>query len=157
MNQRKNQHDGKVIASNRKAFHDYEIDERFEAGLQLTGSEVKVLRAGKCTLTGAHVRVVSGEAWVFGLTIPEYPWSHQFNHEPARQRKLLLHGKEIFKIEERLKSKGSAAVILKLYFKGSLIKAEVGLGTGKKLYDKRHDLKEKDDKREIARATRRLA
>lgn len=144
----------KVVASNRKAFHDYAIDETIEAGVQLVGSEVKVLRSGKCVLTGAHVRVVRGEALLFNVSIPEYPFAHQFNHEPDRPRRLLLHKREIEKIEKELRQKGTACVVTKLYFKGSRVKVELGLGTGKKAHDKRDAVKERDAKREIARALR---
>lgn len=145
----------RLVASNRKASHDYDIEERWEAGIQLTGSEVKMLRSGKCVLTGAHVRVQGDQAWLHGMSIPEYPWSHQFNHEPDRPRRLLLHRNEIAKLQAELSRKGTAAVVTRVYFKGSRVKVEIGLGTGKKAFDKRQDLKEKDAKREIARVMRR--
>lgn len=144
----------RLIASNKKATHDLEITDRFEAGIALTGSEVKVLRGGKCVLTGAHVRVVGGQATVFGLQIPEYPWAHQFGHEVARERRLLLHRKEIDFLETALKGKGAACVILRLYFQGPRVKLELGLGTGKKLHDKRESAKEREAVREMARAKR---
>jgi SsrA-binding protein len=144
----------KVVASNKKAFHDFAFDDTWEAGIVLSGSEVKVLRAGKCTMTGAHVRVVGGEALLFNLQIPEYPWSHQFNHEPGRPRKLLLHKKEIEKLDVLLRRGSYACVATKLYFKGAKIKVELGLGTGKKAHDKRESVKEREAKREMARAKR---
>lgn len=144
----------RVIATNKKVSFELDVTDRFEAGIVLTGSEVKVLRQGKCVLQGAHVRVLSGEAFAFGISIPEYPWSHQFNHEPGRQRKLLLHAREILKLELALKDKGTTAVIGRVYFVGSRVKVEVCLGKGKKLHDKRDDLKEKQAKRELARIHR---
>lgn len=144
----------RVIATNKKVSFELDVTDRWEAGIVLAGSEVKVLRQGKCVLQGAHVRVLNGEAFAFGISIPEYPWSHQFNHDPGRQRKLLLHAREILKLELALKDKGTTALISRVYFAGSRVKVEVSLGKGKKLHDKRDDLKEKQAKRELARVHR---
>lgn len=144
----------RIIATNKKAFHDLEITDKFEAGIQLTGSEVKVLRSGKCVLQGAHVRVVGGEAMVLSMSIPEYPWAHQFGHETDRARRLLLHRREIDRLSDELRSKGTACVVIRVYFKGARVKLELGLGSGKKEHDKRASVKEREAKREIARAIR---
>jgi SsrA-binding protein len=141
----------RMIADNRKARHDYEILDRYEAGIVLLGSEVKSLRAGKVQVAGAHVRVIGGEAFLLGMHIAEYAFSHQFNHEPERQRKLLLHAREIDKIGIKLREQGLAAPLLRVYFRGRHIKVEFGIGRGRKGHDKRHALKERDAKREVAR------
>ena len=145
----------RIIASNRKAYHDYSIEETWEAGIVLDGGEVKMLRAQKCVLPGAHVRVLRGEAFLHGMSIPEYPWAHQFASVPDRPRKLLLHQREILKIEHALKSKGTSCVVTKVYFKGAKVKVEIALGTGKKEHDKRENVKEKEAKREVARVMKR--
>ncbi|MSP91954.1 MAG: SsrA-binding protein SmpB [Myxococcales bacterium] len=145
----------RVIATNRKALHEYAIEETLEAGIVLQGSEVKVLRAGKCTLTGAHVRVVGGVAQVMGLQIPEYPWAHQFNHAVERPRRLLLHAHEIEKLGVELRRKGTACVVTKLYWKGAKVKLELALGVGRKDHDKRAAIHDREAKRDIARALRR--
>jgi SsrA-binding protein len=142
------------VASNRKAHHELEVDDTLEAGIQLTGSEVKVLRSGRCVLQGAHVRVVGGEAMLFGLQIPEYPWAHHFGHEPDRPRRLLLHKREIAKLATALRQKGCTCLASRVYFRGARVKIELLVGTGKKLHDKRDSLKERDAKREMARAKR---
>lgn len=141
----------RVLADNRRARHDFEILETFEAGIVLVGSEVKSLRAGKVQVNGANVRVVNGQAFLLGVHIAEYPFSHQFNHDVERQRVLLLHGREIERIEHRLREKGLAAPLLRLYFKGSYIKAEFALGRGRRDHDKRHAIKEREAVRDIAR------
>lgn len=145
----------RIIADNRKARHDYEILDTFEAGIVLTGSEVKSLRAGKVQVAGAHVRIVGSEAFLIGVHIAEYAFAHQFNHEPERSRKLLLHGREIARIEAKLREQGLAAPLLRLYFKGSRVKAEFGIGRGRKAHDKRHAIKDREAKRDIARHHRR--
>lgn len=142
----------KLIASNRRARFDYEISDRFEAGVVLVGSEVKTLRGGKCVLQGAHVRVNAGEAWVHGMSVPEYPQAGRFNHDPDRPRKLLLHRREIDRLEVKLREKGTAAPVLRVYFKGGRVKLEFGVGTGRKHYDKRQALKKADAKRAMDRA-----
>ena len=144
----------KIIASNRRVKHDYELTDTFEAGVMLVGSEVKVLRDGKCTLVGSHVRIIGGEAWLIGMQIPEYPYAHQFNHSVDRQRKLLLHKREVEKIDRGLRERGTSCVVVRLYFKGSRVKAEIALARGRKMHDKRQALKKKDAKREMARAKR---
>ncbi|MBT9555391.1 MAG: SsrA-binding protein SmpB [Myxococcales bacterium] len=150
----------KIITQNKRARHEYAIESDFEAGLVLTGSEVKSLRAGKASIDEAYVRVDGGhggkplEVVLVGATIAEYVWANRFNHESTRNRRLLLHGHEIDKIATRVREKGYTLVPIRLYFKGSRVKLEFGLGKGKKLYDKRQDLKEKDTKREISRALR---
>jgi SsrA-binding protein len=143
--------DVRVIADNRKARHDYEIFERFEAGIQLFGSEVKSIRAGKVQVAGAHVRVIGNEAWLVGMHIAEYAFSHQFNHELERHRKLLLHRREVDKLSAELRQNGLAAPLLRVYFRGRNIKVEFGLGRGRKAHDKRQALKTHDAQREIAR------
>lgn len=144
----------RLIASFKKAELDYEIDERLEAGIQLHGSEVKVLRAGKCVISAAHVRVVDGEALIFGMQIPEYPWSHQFNHVPDRSRRLLLHKREIEKLKVALEAKGAACVPLRVYFLGAHVKLELAIGTGRKQHDRRDAIKDREMKREISRVHR---
>ncbi len=144
----------KVVASNRRARHEFELADTFEAGIVLVGSEVKVLRDGKCTLNAAHVRVVRGEAWLVGMTIPEYPFANRFNHEVDRDRKLLLHKREVERIERGLRERGTACIVTRVYFKGARVKAEIALGRGRKLHDKRQSLKQKDARREMRRAAR---
>ncbi len=142
------------IATNKKAFHDLAVEYTLEAGVVLVGSEVKSLRAGHCLVQGAHVRVVDGQAQLFGLTIREYAWAHQFNHEAARPRRLLLHKREIERLGRDLQAKGTTAVLARLVWVGSRVKAEIAIGTGKKAHDKRDAIKERESKRDIARAIR---
>ena len=141
-----------VVATNRKAFHEYHILETFEAGVQLRGSEVKSIREGKASLKQAYILIRKGEAWLKGTHIPTYSHTGFEGHEPVRDRKLLLHKKEIQKINSKLAEKGLTAVPTKLYFKGGLIKLEFGLAKGKKLYDKRDTKKKRDVERDIQRA-----
>tara|TARA_B100000945_G_scaffold19308_1_gene14035 strand:- start:701 stop:1150 length:450 start_codon:yes stop_codon:yes gene_type:complete len=141
-----------VVATNRKAFHEYNILETFEAGLELKGSEVKSIREGKASLKQAYILIRKGEAWLRGTHIPSYSHTGFEGHEPVRDRKLLLHKKEIHKINSKLAEKGLTAVPTKLYFKGGLIKLEFGLAKGKKLYDKRDTKKKRDVERDIQRA-----
>ncbi len=141
-----------VVATNRKAFHEYNILETFEAGLELKGSEVKSIREGKASLKQAYILIRKGEAWLRGTHIPSYSHTGFEGHEPVRDRKLLLHKKEIQKINSKLAEKGLTAVPTKLYFKGGLIKLEFGLAKGKKLYDKRDTKKKRDVDRDIQRA-----
>jgi SsrA-binding protein len=142
----------RVIASNRKARHDYEILERLEAGIQLVGSEVKSLRGGKVTFADAHVAFEGGEAFLYQLHIPEYVHANQFNHDPTRKRRLLMKQEEIARLEGKVREAGLALIPLELYFKGSWVKVEIALARGRKLHDKREALKEKDSKREIRQA-----
>ena len=141
-----------VVATNRKAFHEYHILETFEAGVQLRGSEVKSIREGKASLKQAYILIRKGEAWLRGTHIPTYSHTGFEGHEPVRDRKLLLHKKEIQRINSKLAEKGLTAVPTKLYFKGELIKLEFGLAKGKKLYDKRDTKKKRDVERDIQRA-----
>ena len=141
-----------VVATNRKAFHEYHILETFEAGVQLRGSEVKSIREGKASLKQGYILIRKGEAWLKGSHIASYSHTGFEGHEPVRDRKLLLHKKEIQRIGSKLAEKGLTAVPTKLYFKGGLIKLEFGLAKGKKLYDKRETKKKRDVERDIQRA-----
>lgn len=141
----------KLVASNRKARHDYHIDDTFEAGLVLTGTEVKSLRAGRASLTDGFAEVRNGEAWLQGVYIPEYTQGTWTNHEPRRKRKLLLHRREIDRIASRVAERGFTLVPLSMYFTDGRAKVELGLGRGKKSYDKRHALAEKQANREAQR------
>ena len=128
----------KLIANNKKAYHDYFIDETYEAGISLHGTEVKSVRMGKCSVKESFIRIENGEVIAYGLHISPYEKGNIFNKDPLRPKKLLLHKSEIHKIAGKIKEKGYTLVPLKVYFKGSLIKVEIGLARGKKLYDKRH-------------------
>ncbi|MBE5984837.1 MULTISPECIES: SsrA-binding protein SmpB [Lacrimispora] len=141
----------KLIANNKKAYHDYFIDEKYEAGIELFGTEVKSIRMGKCSVKESFVRVDKGEVYVFGMNISPYEKGNIFNKDPLRIRKLLLHKSEIQKLDEKIAQKGYTLVPLSVYFKGSLVKVEIGLARGKKLYDKRDDIAKKDQKRELER------
>ena len=141
----------KVAAQNRKAFHDYFVEDRFEAGIELYGTEVKSIRAGTLNLKDSWCGVKNGELFLNGMHISPYEKGNIFNKDPLRVRKLLLHKSEINKITGKMKEKGIAIVPLKVYFKGSLVKVEIGLARGKKLYDKRQDIAKKDQKREAER------
>ena len=142
----------KVVATNRKATHEFEIHERFEAGIVLVGSEVKSLRDAKVTLTDGFAEIRNGEAWLVGMNINEYAWANRFNHEPKRSRKLLLHRGEIDKLETKTQLRGYTLIPLQVYFKKGKVKVELGLVTHKKQHDKRADKRAADDKREIDRA-----
>ena len=141
----------KLIANNKKAFHDYFIEDTYEAGIALAGTEVKSLRMGKCSIKEAFVRIENGEVWVYGMNISPYEKGNIFNKDPLRVRKLLLHSYEINKIDAKLREKGLTLVPLKVYFKDSLVKVEIGVARGKKLYDKRQDIAKKDQRREAER------
>jgi SsrA-binding protein len=147
--------DRKVIARNRRARHDYHIDDVVEAGLVLTGTEVKSLRAGRASLTDGFGQVTDGEAWLHGVHIPEYTLGTWTNHEPRRTRKLLLHRKEIDRLAVSTRERGLTLIPLSLYFKDGRVKVELALARGKRTYDKRHDLAERDAAREVDRALRR--
>jgi len=134
----------KIIAQNKKARHDYFIEESFEAGIQLLGSEIKSIRLGKVTVNDSFVLIKEGEAFVHNLHIAKYEFSNQFNHDETRPRKLLLHKKEIIKLFSKTREQGYTLVPLKVYLKEGLCKLEIGLVKGKKDYDKRETLKEKD-------------
>ena len=141
----------KLIANNKKAYHEYFIDEKYEAGIELAGTEVKSIRMGKCNIKEAFVRIDKGEVYVYGMYISPYEKGNIFNKDPLRIRKLLLHRAEIVKLDAKIAQKGYTLVPLQVYFKGSLVKVEIGLARGKKLYDKREDIAKKDQKREIER------
>ena len=138
----------KLIANNNKAYHDYFIDETYEAGISLAGTEVKSVRMGKCSVKEAFIKVEKGEVYVYGMHISPYEKGNIFNKDPLRVRKLLLHRSEINKIGGKIAEKGYTMVPLKVYLKGSLVKVEIGLARGKKLYDKRQDIAKKDQRRE---------
>ncbi|MGH7654908.1 MAG: SsrA-binding protein SmpB [Gemmatimonadaceae bacterium] len=142
------------IARNRRARFDYEIIETWEAGIALTGTEVKSLRNGKAQITDAYGIVKDGEVWLLNLHIAPYEQGNRFNHEATRTRKLLLHSREIKKMIGAVERQGLTLIALEIYFKRGRAKVRLGLGRGKKLHDKRADLKEKDDKREMARAVK---
>ncbi len=137
---------------NRKARHDYFIEENFEAGLVLTGSEVKSLRAGKAQLKDSHARLVKGEIWLYNAHISEYGPAAQFGHDPTRARKLLLNRREIDRLAGKIKERGFALIPLRIYFKNGRAKVELGLARGKKQHDKRASIKERESAREVDRA-----
>ena len=138
----------KLIANNKKAYHDYFIEDTWETGISLHGTEVKSLRMGKCSIKESFVRIEKGEVFVYGMHISPYEKGNIFNRDPLRVRKLLLHRSEINKIVGKIAEKGYTLVPLKVYIKGDLIKVEIGLAKGKKLYDKRADIAKKDIRRE---------
>lgn len=138
----------KLIANNKKAYHDYFIEEKYEAGICLHGTEVKSLRLGKCSVKEAFVKIENGEVFVYNMHISPYEKGNIFNKDPLRVRKLLLHSYQIDKIAGQLVQKGYTLVPLSVYFKNSLVKVEIGLAKGKKLYDKRQDIAKKDQRRE---------
>lgn len=142
----------KLICNNKKAYHDYFIEEKLEAGLVLQGTEVKSLRGGKVNLSDAFMLVRDGEAYLHNLNISHYEFGNRQNHQPDRNRKLLLHRREIDRLYGRIREKGLSVIPLRLYFKNGLVKVEIGLAKGKKLYDKREDMKERDSKREMSQA-----
>ena len=139
----------KLVANNKKAYHDYFIDEKYEAGIELFGTEVKSIRMGKCSVKEAFVKIDRGEVYVCGTHISPYEKGNIFNKDPLRVRRLLLHKYEIMKLNGKIAEKGYTLVPLQVYFKGSLVKVEVGLARGKKLYDKRADIAKKDQRREL--------
>ncbi len=142
-------------AVNRRAFHDYFIDEKYEAGVMLTGPEVKSVRAGRCNLRDGFVRIDAGEAWLENVHISPYVQANVLNQEPLRPRKLLLHRKEIASLIGKVKQKGYTLIPLRVYFSRNHAKVEVGLARGKRQYDKREAIAARDAKREIERAMRR--
>ena len=141
----------KLIANNKKAYHDYFIDETYEAGVALHGTEVKSVRMGKCSVKESFIRIENGEVIAYGLHISPYEKGNIFNRDPLRPKKLLLHKYEINKLAGKIAEKGYTLVPLKVYIKGDLLKVEIGLARGKKLYDKRQDIAKKDAKREAER------
>ncbi len=138
----------KLIANNKKAYHDYYIEEKYEAGLSLHGTEVKSLRMGKCSIKESYVRIEDSEIFIYGMHISPYEKGNIFNRDPLRVRKLLLHKSEIHKLAGKVAVRGYTLVPLRVYFKGNLAKVEIGLARGKKLYDKRKDIAKKDQRRE---------
>lgn len=144
----------KMIARNKKALHDYNIEDRFEAGMALTGTEVKALRMGRASLVDGWVEIDGGEAWLHGVNIPEYSQGTWNNHAPKRKRKLLLHKHELAKLWQRTREKGQTIVPLELYFIGGRAKVEIALARGKAEYDKRETLKRKQADREAQAAMR---
>ena len=139
----------RVIASNKKARHDYFIEDTYEAGIVLHGTEVKSLRQGHCSIKESFVRIDNGEVIIYGMHINPYEKGNIFNKDPLRVRKLLLHKYEIMKLNGKIAEKGYTLMPLQVYFKGSLVKVQVGLARGKKLYDKRADIAKKDQRREL--------
>ncbi|HKE20451.1 MAG TPA: SsrA-binding protein SmpB [Kofleriaceae bacterium] len=145
----------KVLVRNRRARHDYDIDETIEAGIALEGSEVKSLRDQRASIAEGHIAIRNREAWLVGVQIQEYPWAHIRTHAPTRDRKLLLHRREIDKLETKLTQRGYTLVPLAFYVKDGHIKLELGVARGKRQYEKRESQKEAEAKREIDRAMRR--
>ena len=142
----------KLIANNKKAYHDYFILDKIETGIALHGTEVKSLRMGKCSIKEAFVRIEKGEVIIYGMHISPYEKGNIFNKDPLRPRRLLMHKREIMRLYGKVKQDGYALIPLSVYFRGSLVKVEVALARGKKLYDKRDDAAKKDAKRQIDRA-----
>ena len=138
----------KPLANNKKAYHDYFIEDKYESGISLHGTEVKSLRMGKCSIKESFIRIENGEVFIYGMHISPYEKGNIFNKDPLRVRKLLLHKNEINKMMGKIAEKGYTLVPLQVYFKGSLAKIEIGLAKGKKLYDKRQDIAKKDQRRE---------
>jgi SsrA-binding protein len=144
----------KTVATNRKAFHNYHIGERIEAGIALTGSEIKSVRSGRVSLGDAYVRPQGGELWLLNAHIARYEASSYMSHEPTRPRKLLLHRKEIINFSSKVAEKGLTLVATRFYLKGSIAKVEIALAKGKKLYDKRESISRREVDRELARMTK---
>lgn len=145
----------KIIAVNRKARHDYFIEDEYEAGLVLKGTEVKSLRLGKVNLKDSYARIKDGEVFVYQMHIGPYPFAHYDNHDPLRTRKLLLHKQEIKRINAKVNEKGHTLVPLKIYFKAGKVKISLALAKGKRQYDKREAIKRRDEQRELARERKR--
>ena len=141
----------KLIANNKKAYHDYFIEDTYEAGISLHGTEVKSLRMGKCSVKESFVRIENGEVFIYGMHISPYEKGNIFNRDPLRPKKLLMHKNEIRKLEQKIKEKGYTIVPVEVYFKGSLVKVQIALAKGKKQYDKRQDIAKKDQRREAER------
>jgi SsrA-binding protein len=153
---RKNDAAEKAVAVNKKAYHNFEIEDRFEAGMELLGSEVKSLRTGQTDLTGSYGRIVNGECWLVGTKIAQYQQAGLSGHNPTRKRKLLLHKHEIRKIYTRLEQRGYTLVPLKIYFnQKGIAKVELGLARGKRKYDKRRAIAEREQKKDIDKRMKR--
>ncbi len=144
----------KLVANNKRAYHDYFIEEKYECGIELFGTEVKSIRQGKCSIKEAYVNIDRGEAFIDGMNISPYEKGNIFNRDPLRRKRLLLHKAEIMKLAGRVQAKGYTLVPLEVYFRNGRVKVEIGLARGKKLYDKRADLKEKSMRREAERDLR---
>ncbi len=142
------------LAVNRRAYHDYSIEEKVEAGSALTGTEIKSIRAGKASIREGYARIVAGEAWLLGVHIAPYDHGNRWNHEPERDRKLLLHRDEIVRLGSKVQTKGLTLIPLRLYLKHGRAKVELGLARGKKLYDKREAIADRDARRDLERAVR---
>jgi len=142
----------KIIAVNRKARHDFFIEDEYEAGMVLKGTEVKSLRLGKVNLKDSYARVINGEVFVYQMHIGPYPFAYYENHDPLRTRKLLLHKQEIKRLYAKVNEKGHTLVPLKIYFRGAKVKLSLALAKGKRLYDKREAIKRRDEKRDLDRA-----
>ena len=142
----------KLVANNKKAYHDYFIEEKYEAGLALHGTEVKSLRMGKCSVKESFIRVEKGEVFIYGMHISPYEKGNIFNKDPIRPRRLLMHKREILRLFGLVKQQGFTLIPVSLYFKGSNVKVQVGLCKGKKLHDKRDDMAKRDAQRDIERA-----
>lgn len=142
-----------IITLNKKAFYEYEILQKYEAGLALVGTEVKALRVHKANISDAYARMKNGEVWLINSNIPVYKFGNLNNHQPMRDRKLLLHKNEIKKIDNKLKDKGLTMIPLKMYFSNAKAKIEIGIGKGKKSYDKRESIKKADVQRQLKRVT----
>jgi len=146
----------KIITSNKKAYFDYQILEKYEAGLVLTGSEVKALREGNCNLKDSYARIREGELWLIGVSIGSYKNASDGGHEPERPRKLLMHRFEIKKVHRKVTEKGFTLIPLRMYFKKGIAKVEIGLAAGKKEYDKRETITQRDQKRELDRLQKKF-
>ena len=144
----------KIISENRKARHNYFIEDKFETGMVLKGTEVKSLRLGNANLKDSYAKVINGEVFVHQMHIGAYPFAYYGNHDPLRRRKLLLHKKEIKKLYSKVNEKGSSLIPLRVYFKGGKVKITIALAKGKRKYDKRETIRKRDEKREIERARR---
>ena len=144
----------KTVAVNRRARHDYAVEETLEAGIVLTGTEIKSIRAGRANLAEAYARIEHGEAWLIGAHIARYEQGNRNNHEPTRTRKLLLHRDQIAELVGRTQAKGYTLVPLKLYIRNGMAKLEIGVARGKKAYDKRRTIAERDARRELERSTK---
>ena len=141
----------KLIANNKKVYHDYFLEEKYEAGISLAGTEVKSLRMGKCSIKEAFIRIENEEVIIYGMHVSPYEKGNIFNKDPLRPKKLLMHKQEIRRLIGKIKEKGYTLVPVEVYFSGSLVKVEIALARGKKLYDNRQDIAKKDQKREAAR------
>ena len=141
----------KLIANNKKAYHDFFLEERYEAGIELHGTEVKSMRMGKCSIKEAFIRIENGEVIIYGMHVSPYEKGNIFNRDPLRPKKLLMHKSEIRKLVGKIAEKGYTLVPVEVYFKGSLVKVDIALAKGKKQYDKRQDIAKKDQQREASR------